>query len=423
VGASRGELMGQFFLEAFLMSFFSVVFALVIVYFALPWFNELLDKQIQLDPTSGRFWQLIAGVLVLTTLVAGSYPALLLSSFSIQNILKGKLGEKIEGVNVRRGLVVFQFFISSFLLLAALAVRSQVYYIKSKNLGLDRNNVIYLRTQNELTDKYDLAKERLLAHPAIAEVTGSESSPLNIGSSTGDPTWEGFTEEKRAIFRRLVADYDFFETMRIPLKEGRYFDPERKADSTSIIINERAAQQMEMESPLGQMVNFWGVDWNIIGVVEDFHLSSLHDAIEPLITVPYDQQLGYLFVRPAGGEVEEAISALREVQQAVAPAVPFDYSFLDTQFESMYKSETTTSSLADLFAIIALFVSALGLLGLAAFAAERRTREIGIRKVLGATVFNLITLLSKEFVQLILLAFLIAIPLSWYFVSQWLESF
>ncbi|HHH49499.1 MAG TPA: FtsX-like permease family protein, partial [Saprospiraceae bacterium] len=386
IGATRSSLMGQFFVEAFLTIAISVALALAVVNLLLPYFRELTGKQLEMPFAQVNFWFLILGLIAGTTFLSGSYPSLMLSSFGINDVLKGQFSNKLSGKNIRKSLVVFQFLISTLIITAALTVRQQVNYIFNKNIGIDKDKVIYVESGRDLVKKYALAKEQLLKNSAIAEVSGAYNSPLNVGTSTGDPTWDGFTEDQRTVFKILGADYNFCEMMKIPLVDGRFLSKERGLDSLSILLNETALRAMNLKDPLGKQVKFWGESFTIVGIVKDFHISSLHADIAPLIIVPDDGELDYIFVRPAVGKTEEAIAALKATQKQIAPAYPFEYKFLDKTYENMYQKEKLTSKLADWFGLIALLISALGLLGLATFAAEQRTKEIGIRKILGASV-------------------------------------
>ncbi len=423
IGARRGSLIAQFFTEALLMSAVSVLLAINFVHFLLPWFNELANTQIIAQYNQPIFWGLIGVVFLITTLLSGSYPAFLLSSFDINKVLKGELSTGLSAVNLRKGLVIFQFLISAVLIMGAVSMRQQMHYLKNKDLGMDRNNLITIPASESLVKNYQVFKEKLSQNPNIATISAATEEPTSIGSSTGDPEWDGFTEDKRAIFKRLIADYNFIESMKIPLVAGRYPSKERIADSTAILINERAAQVMETDNPIGARLSFWGEDFKVVGLVKDFHLNSLHQEIAPLVVVPSDEWFNYLFVRPTPGKTKEALAALQTTYQELSPENPFAYEFLDDSYAQMYQSEQTSGALADLFALIALFISALGLLGLATFSAEQRTKEIGIRKVLGASVTNLVSLLSKDFVRLVMIALLVAIPIAWYFIQQWLQNF
>lgn len=423
IGAKRSSLMGQFFTEAFLMSLIAILVAVNAVHWLLPWFNDLANTQITLQYNQPFFWILIGGVFLATTLLSGSYPSFLLSSFDINKVLKGELSTGLSAVNLRKGLVIFQFCISAVLIMGALCMRQQMDYLQNKDLGMDRNNMITIPANEALVKNYQVLKDKLNQHPAIETVSAATEHPISIGSSTGDPEWEGFTEDKRAVFRRLVADYTFMETMKIPLVAGRYPSKDRAADSTAIIINETTAKVMEIDNPIGKTLKFWGHSFNIVGMVKDFHLNSLHDNIAPLVVVHNDEYFNFIFVRPKEGKTKEALAILQTTHQELAGTDPFEYEFLDNAYAEMYQSEETSGALADLFALIALIISTLGLLGLATFSAEQRRKEIGIRKVLGASVSNLVALLSTDFLKLVMIASLLAIPVAWYFIQGWLQNF
>jgi len=423
IGARRGSLIAQFFTEAVIMSGLAVLLAVNFVHLLLPWFNNLTSTQIIIQYNQSIFWLLIGGVFILTTLLSGSYPSLILSSFDINKVLKGNLSSSISAGTLRKGLVVFQFFISAILIMAAVSMRQQMSFLKNKDIGMDRNNMLVIPANESIVKNYKAFKEQLKQNSAIASVSTATQHPTSIGSSTGDPEWEGFTEDKRTIFRRLVADFTFIEDMKIPLVAGRYPSKERLADSTAIIVNEKTAEVMETDNPVGKTLKFWNTNYKIVGVVKDFHINSLHEEIAPLIVVHSDEWFNYLFVRPTAGNTKQALATIQPTYQSLSQGNPFEYEFLDDSYAAMYQSEQTTGALADLFALIALFISSLGLLGLATFSAEQRTKEIGIRKVLGASVTNLVALLSKDFLKLVAVALLVAIPVAYYFIQNWLQNF
>ena len=423
IGARRGSLITQFFTEAILMSGIAIILSIIAINSLLPWFNNLANTQISIHYNQPDFWLLVGAVFLITSLLSGSYPSFLLSSFDINKVLKGELSSGLSAVNLRKGLVIFQFLVSAILIMGAVSMRQQMHYLKNKDLGMNRDNIITIPANETLIKGYGVFKDKLAQNPSIATISAASEEPISIGSSTGDPEWEGFTEDKRTIFRRLVADFNFVETMKIPLVEGRLPDKNRKADSIAIVVNETTAQVMEVDNPVGKTLSFWGEDWKIVGMVKDFHLNSLHEKIAPLVVVHSEEWFNHIFVRPTAGKTKEALAVLKSTYQEISPEHPFEYEFLDSAYEAMYKSEETSGSLADLFALIALLISALGLLGLATFSAEQRTKEIGIRKVLGASVTNLVALLSKDFLRLVMIALLIAIPIAWYFIQGWLQSF
>jgi hypothetical protein len=361
----------------------------------------------------------------ITGFLAGSYPALALSSFRILHILKGQIAQGFKDVNLRRGLVVVQFVLALLLIVGAFGVRSQIAYIRDKNIGLDKNNVIHVPLPGELAEKYALIREELINNPDVAEVTAVDGNPLRVSASTGDPKWEGFSEEQQAIFKVLTVDHDFVELMRVQLAAGEDFTQPMTRDTSErkYIVNEAAARTMNLDDPVGKSLRFWGDEGRIIGVARDFHIASLHEPIAPLILRLSYEGAGQLLIRPAPGRTAAAIDAVGRLHKRLAPEAVFKYEFLDKTYASMYVAEATTGRLADLFALVAVLISCLGLIGLASFNAERRIREIGIRKVLGASGANLFWLLNRELGLLLGLAFAAAVPLAWWLLRNWLGGF
>ena len=423
VGAGRGALVAQFLLEAALVSAISLTLAVVLSRSLLPFFQELSGKELAIDLSSWELWGLIAVVGLLTALVAGSYPAFFLSSFRIANVIKGDRSSQFGGSQLRRGLVVFQFALSTLLVVSALVVRSQVDFIKSKHLGLNKENVLYFRTPPGASEDLETFRTELLRIPGVQRVTYADANPLSIGSQTGDPKWEGMAPDDGLLFHVMIADEYFLQTMEIPLADGRDFSPLLSIDSMSFLINETAARAMKLDDPLGRRLEFWGVSGQIVGVVKDFHLSSLHTSISPLIIANMPSETGMSLLRIEPGRTDEVLAATRKLFGAFAQGHPFRYDFLDDRYLEMYRSEQRTSALSKWFALVALFISCLGLLGLSAFIAEQKTKEIGIRKVLGASVFQITAMLSREFLKLVLLSLFIALPLGWYLMDRWLEDF
>lgn len=428
VGANKGRLLGQFVVESLVMTFIAGAITLIVAQLFLPMFNQLTGKSIELTLGSWRFWSLFGGILLGVGVIAGSYPSFLLSSFKVINVLKAKQLKAAAGVPFRRMMVVLQFTLSILLLIGAIVVREQIGYFKSKDLGLNRDNVILYnmyRMGDEGISKKNVIKSELLQLPAISEVTAANYNPLSIGNMTSDPEWEGFEEGDESIFTILTVDHNFLSTMDIPLVQGQGFAEGMPTDSLNFkyIINEEAARQMGFDHPVGKRLSFWDDQGHIVGMVKNFHFSSLHTPIKPLI-LRYEPDAAFnLLIKPVPGKTKEGLAALEAMQGKLSSEHEFKYTFLDQHYEQLYQAEERTSDLADLFAIIALMISTLGLFGLAAFMAEQRTKEIGIRKVLGASMGNILLLLNKELGQLILLAFLIATPLAWWLMNNWLDKF
>lgn len=428
VGASKTRLLGQFVVESVVMTAIAGAITLIVAQLFLPIFNNLTGKSIEIAFASWSFWSLFGGILLSVALIAGSYPSFLLSSFEVLQVLKTKKARLKGGIPFRRIMVVLQFSLSILLLIGAIVVREQIGFFKSKDLGFNRENVIIYnmyRLGEEGVNKKDVIKSELLQLPEIAEVTASNYNPLSIANMTSDPEWEGFEEGDEGIFTILTVDHEFLNTMDIPVMTGEGFVEGLPTDSLnfSYIVNEEAAQKMGFDNPIGKRLAFWDDQGRIVGMVKNFHFSSLHNPIKPLIIRYEPDRAHNMLIKPANGKTKECLAALEALQRKLSPDREFKYTFLDQHYEKLYQAEERTSDLADLFAIIALLISTLGLFGLAAFMAEQRTKEIGIRKVLGASMGNILLLLNKELGQLILLAFAIATPLAWWLMNNWLEKF
>jgi predicted permease len=422
-GAKKGALRVQFMVESTLVTFLAMLVSLVLVQGLLPFFNDLTGKAIEIDYFSFRYWMIVLGVAVFTGVLSGSYPALFLANFKILEILKGGLKHTNSATVFRQGLVVFQFALSIFLVIASLTVFNQINYIQSKNLGMDRENLLYIDLEEGTKKHFDVFKEKLQQMPGIASVAASGHNPLEVRNTTHDVQWTGKREDEKINFTILLAHYDFLETMKIELKEGRDYSPDIASNFSNSIINEAAARAMGMDAPIGEELAFWGREGQIIGVVEDFHFASMYSPIEPLIIRLAPENALQLFVRTKEGQTAEALASLEKIHQEFNPGYPFAYHFMDEDFDRMYRSEMIIGKLANSFALMAIFISCLGLFGLASFVAEQRTKEIGIRKVLGASEWKIIELLSGDFAKMVLMAIVIALPLSYYLTKNWLDNF
>lgn len=423
VGAGRGALVAQFMTEASVITFISIIAAVLLGELLLPYFKEVSGKELTFEYAGMGFWMLIGGVGITTALLAGSYPAFFLSSFRITNVLKGKLSINFGGSTFRKGLVVFQFVLSALLVVCALVVQNQVQFIKGKHLGLDKENVFYFRTPPGAADNLETFKSELLRTPGIQDLTFSSSNPLSVGAQTGDPKWEGMAPDGGLLFSVLVSDHNFLKTMNISLAKGRDFSPLLSTDTMSYLINETAVKAMKLEEPIGKRLDFWGTGGPIVGVVQDFHIGSLHETIGPLIIANMPDETDLTMLRIDPNRTEEIIAASQSIFEKNSKGHPFRYDFLDDRFFQMYRSEQRTGKLSSWFALVAMFISCLGLLGLSAFIAEQKTKEIGIRKVLGASIANIVSMLSFNFIKLVGISLLIALPLGWYLMNGWLENF
>ena len=423
VGAMRGVLMRQFVGEAILLSFLALIGAFVAVTLLLPAFNELTRKAIQLPFNQPGFWIGVAALATLTGLVSGSYPAFFLSSFNPIGVLKGTYKFSSGAVWFRKGLVVFQFVLSTVLIIGTIVISRQVDYAQTKNLGYDRENLIYVQLEGELADKFDLFKELASKKAGIQSISRITQAPTQISNGTGGVEWEGKDPAVKPMFTQAGVGYDFLKTMKIELQSGRDFSKDFATDSVAYIINEAALAKIGYTDPLGKPLSFWERPGKIIGIVKNFHFNSLHEPIAPLILRFEKNIWGAALIRTQPGKTKQALSSLEGVCKQLNPKFPFTYQFSDEEYQKLYMSEQVISKLAKSFAFLAIFISCLGLLGLAMFTAEQRTKEIGIRKVLGASITSVFTLLSREFIFLVSIAFMIASPLAWWLMNNWLQDF
>jgi ABC-type antimicrobial peptide transport system permease subunit len=426
VGATRMKLVVQMLGESVMTALLAIPIALLGVELAIPVLNDLTGATLRIPFNEGWFWVVMPLAGVLVGVLAGTYPAFALSSFQAVQVLKGTMKTGPGAILLRRVLVVGEFAVAVAFIAGTLVLYRQMEFIKTKNLGIDRENVISVAVDIP-KDRFNAWKQELRLHSTIVSLTGTGAqSPLQVGNNTSGMRWRGQLTNEQIMVSRLEGDESFLETLGIQLKEGRGFSAEFPADSVNFIINETCARQMRLASPLGETLR-WGdgegaQTGNIVGVVKDFHFSSMHEKIDPLMITRTSELKGIL-VRFAKGRTEEGMNTLRNSFPKYQPGLPFDYTFLDSEFNEMYKSETMVGQLTLIFACLAVAICCLGLFGLAAFMAETRTKEIGIRKVLGATEASIIALLSKDFLQLVLVAIIIATPLSYWASGRYLQDF
>ncbi|MBS1596933.1 MAG: ABC transporter permease [Bacteroidetes bacterium] len=424
VGAVRTSLIRQFIGEAILLAFLGVLFALVLTWLLLPSFNELTRKEISFPFSSFNFWLGIVALTLLTGFISGSYPAIFLSSFNPIKVLKGTLRFSSKAALFRKGLVVFQFVLSIVLIVGTIVITKQVNYIQTKNLGYDRENLLYIPMEGELINSYDVFKAQALKMPGVKSVTSLSQSPTSINNGTSGLDWDGKDPNVVTSFTWIQTNYDLIKTMNLKLVDGRDFSESFATDSSAYIINEEALKTLQYKNPIGRRLKFWGKDGTIIGVLKDFHIRSLHEPINPVVIRLGDKNsFGSILVRTEAGKTKQAIASLEALSKQLNPKFPFTYQFADEEFQKLYRSEQVITKLSGYFSFLAIFISCLGLLGLAIFTAEQRTKEIGIRKVLGASTSSLFTLLSKEFLQFVLIAIFIATPIAWWMMHAWLQDY
>ncbi len=428
-GASRRGLILQYLGESLLLTFAALVLAVVFAALLLPSFNELTGKQLSLHATPG-FITTIGALFLVTGLVAGSYPALYLSGFKPVSILKGKLPTSAGEVFIRKGLVVFQFTLSALFIVAVVVIYRQMELVRSMDLGYNKAHVITFA--NPAPARYKDSPQSgdrqpfLTALRTIPGVMGVGTINGNLtGHSSGSTEkidWQGKPPEQQELFKALDVDYDLIEVMGIKMAAGRSFSRDFGTDSLSIILNQAAVDAMGMHDPVGKTFTVWGSTFHIIGIAQDFHYESLYEKIKPCFMRCHPGGRS-LFVKLAGGQEGKALAGIGKLYAKFSPEFPLDYSFIDKDYQSLYVSEQRIAVLSRYFAGLAVIISCLGLFGLAAFTAQKRQKEIGIRKVVGASVGSVVLLLSGEFLRLVVLAGLIAFPLSWWAMHQWLNGF
>ena len=423
VGAGRESLIGQFIGESILISAISLLVGLMLVHLLLPRFNELTGKHLIVDYNNPVvYWSLIS-ITLTTGIVAGCYPAFFLSSLKAINVLKGKFSG-LSGAGIRKSLVVFQFSLSVVLIVCAVVVYQQINYMRNKNLGFDRENIFYLSVNQALRKNFIAFKAEALQNPSIRFVARSDDNPMDIfgGMVLTDNAWPGKTKEDNIAFGFLQCDEELLPALGFTFLEGRNFSDKIVSDSANYIINEEAVRRMKLSSPVGQFL-VGPRKGNIVGVVKNFNTSGLQKPIGPVIIAMNPNDARRIFIKYEKGDLHEVMKHIQTVYKKYSPDFPIEYKFMDETFGQQYQNEILIGKLATGFTAMAIFISCLGLFGLASFTAQRRTKEITIRKVLGATVSQLITLLCQEFVVLILISLLIGLPLAWWGTEKFLQTY
>ncbi len=422
VGAQRKSLVMQFIAESTLISLIAMLIAIAIVYLTLPLFNLLVSKEIVLALFELRFFTTVILIVLVTGLLAGSYPAFFLSSYQPVQVLKGGSGSAVSGSSLRKALVIFQFALTVILVACSLVVYNQIEYIRNKNIGYDRESIMSFSTRGKLFNSFEAFKNEALQFPGIKSIGKSNSTLVQVQNQNGSVSWPGKAEIDQVFFRTVVVDYDFIETMGLRIVEGRSFKREFQ-DTSSFIVSKRAQDVMNLSEPLGVEIVQWGRKGKIVGVIDDFHSRSMHEAIDPIVLMCKPEWTGSVFVRFDGAKTKETIDRLAALYKKYNPEYPFAYSFLEDDFEKLYNNERVIGSLALGFTVMAIIISGLGLLGLAAYTAEKKRKEISIRKTLGASVSRIVSMMSRDFVKLTIVSALIGCPLSYYLMQQFLESY
>lgn len=426
-GAHNHNLIFQFLGESLMMAVFACITAIVLVQTFLPIFNVLVSKQIIVDYTQPQIWLSLSLITLIAGTLAGIYPAFVLSSFKPTSIMKGQLIQSIGGGSLRKVLVVFQFTLSVILIIGTVVVYKQIQYIQNKNLGFDRHEMVQVRLRSNMMQSFLAFKEEVAQHSAIKMFTRANNNPMQVENATTSLMWPGKEEDENIQFRAIVAGYDFFETFELPIIEGNSFSADYKLDNDTLrqyIITKETAKRMRLEEPIGQHISLWNIPGVIVGVADDFHSRSLHTGIDPIVILLSVRGAGNLgFARIEAGKAKDAIEHLQEIARKYDPAFPLEYTFLDEMFAKQYQAELITGKLASALSVLAILISCMGLLGLASFTAEKRSKEMSIRKILGASTSSLLMLISKDFGILVMVSILIASPVAYLLLEKYLEQF
>ncbi|MDP2040021.1 MAG: ABC transporter permease [Algoriphagus sp.] len=423
-GADKASLIYQFLSESVLITLCSGFLALIFVQSTLPIFNNLTGKQLEIPYADGFFWLQFVGVLAFTGLIAGSYPAFYLSGTKVVSVFKNHLKGSKNVVMARKGLVLFQFILATGMIVSTVVIFKQINYALSQNLGYEKDQLLSVNLEGDLFEKYEIFKARLESNPEIESVSRVSHSMLGRNSNTGDVNWEGKDPDFTALFERFPVDYDFLETMGMKLIEGEDFSREKGSDSTqSVIINRRALELITQNNSELRTLSIGGESRQIIGVVEDFHFQSFHESMQPafMLLDPSFSFNSYVRVKP--GQMQSTLGFIQSVAEELNPLFPFSYQFMDENYARLYQDDVRLRDLAKYFSILTILISCLGLMGLSAHVAEQKTKEIGIRKVLGASTFSILKVINKEFIAIVTISIMIGSGLAFWLMQDWLQGY
>ena len=425
VGAYKSNLVTQFLSESVVFAIFSGIIAMVLVFLLLKPFNALTEKAISFNLEPITIFILI-GLVLITGIASGSYPAFYIAKFQPASVLKGQMKSGRGASRFRKALVTTQFILSIIMIFCTIVVYQQLVFVQNQETGFSKEGLIYVQMHQNMGEKYELIKDQLSKNPDIKMVTAMSQPPLGFGNSTWGFDWPGKDPQTKILFSNLSIDNTWTETFEIPLAAGRSYDKKYTSDTLHFMVNEAGAKAMGFtpEEVVDQSVTLWGDrHGKVIGVFKDFNFASSRSKIHALLMVHDPEWFNYLVVRAQPGKNREAINVLQSVYQEFAPAYPFEYQFVDDTWKEFYENEARTAKLFNTFAMVAIFISCLGLFGLAAFAIQQRTKEIGVRKVLGASIFSIIQITTREFTLLVLIAAVIGSPVAWYLMDLWLDDF
>jgi len=421
IGAAKTQLFIQFIIGSVLLFSFASVLAFIIIYLLLPLYNEIAGKHLIFSFTNSNVLLVVASAIIGALAIASIYPALQLSSFKPLQALRGKVSAGIGNTFFRKTLVITQFVFSVGLIIATIVISRQLRYTREKDLGFDKEYVFAFGLRKEMHGHFEAVRNELLKQPGISGVASINGTVTGVNGTTSDTYWEGKEADRTFLIHPNGIDKYLIPLLKMKIVSGNNFTG-LPADSVHFILNETAVRQAGIKDPIGKSFTLWDKKGTIIGVVKDFNYASLKTAIEPAIFY-YDPSCWTLYVKTTGADISKAIAAAGKIYKQYAVEFPFSYSFLDDDFNRMYQNDQRTGILFNVFASVAILISCLGLFGLAAYTAQVKTKEIGIRKVLGASVVTLTGLLAREFILLVLAAFVIASPIAWFAMNKWLQDF
>lgn len=423
IGVSRKTLMFEFIAESIFMTFLSLIIAILLIALCLPQFNEITGKQLHLNFSTSLILS-ITGIALFSSLISGCYPAFYLSGFNPVAVLKGKLNTSFEELWIRKGLVIFQFTLSVIFIVGFIVVGKQIELVQTKNLGYNRDNIVAFEREGLLKEDPEIFLSALKNIPGVVNVSSMPGSILDVTQVQSGFSWRGQKSDETYLFKSPRVSYDVLETLGLEVLLGRSFSRDFKDDDSKIILNESAVKKMELANPIGKTIKTGNSESEIIGVVNDFQYGSIHNSIEPLIFRFRNASVSNnILVKVKAGTEKSTIKQIAAHYRKYHPNYPFEFSFLDDDYRALYASEERVGILSRYFAGFAIIISCLGLFGLAAFTAQKKQKEISIRKVIGATTGNIVFMLTKDFLQLVFISVLIAFPFSWWVMNEWLQSF
>lgn len=423
LGSTRQQLISQFIGESVFISSISYIIAVVLAFVCLKPYNLLVEKELFIDFTSSQFWLFSLAVIIITGVLSGSYPALYLSSFDPVKTLKGSVFIGKNSGTPRKVLVTLQFAFSIILMISTIVIYNQIELVKNQELGYNQENLITVETTESIEKNYKVLKNELLQSGTVEAVTKS-NSPVNQIQSNNFLGWPGKPETLKVIFTTVACDYDYAKTMGIDMLMGRDFSEEYTTDTAAIIINKAALDLMKLEDPIGTQLDLWGGHKKLIGVLDNVLMGSPYDEVKPLFMIYDPEWISYVTLRlKKTNDLNASLNTIETIFNKHNPAYPFDYKFVDVEFGKKFTTINLTQKLATIFSLLAIFITGLGLFGLASYTAEQRIKEIGIRKVLGASVFSLIYMISREFTKLVIISFVLAAPASWYLLDSYLDRY